>query len=114
MGAETRAITGVVAAEGDTLRIFRADVSALRAARVIDATDRVVCPGFIDFHAHSGLVILAEPRHEPKVRQGVTTEIIGIDGLSYAPVRSADDLRRLVEMNSGLDGNPPCRVAGRP
>ena len=42
----------------------------------------VVAPGFIDLHSHSGLHILAEPRHEPKVRQGVTTEVIGVDGLS--------------------------------
>jgi len=40
----------------------------------IDATGKVVCPGFIDLHSHSGLWILAEPRHEPKVHQGVTTE----------------------------------------
>ena len=37
-------------------------------------------PGFIDLHSHSGLMILAEPRHEPKVRQGITTEVIGVDG----------------------------------
>ena len=49
---------------------FRGDVAHLEAARVIDATGLVVCPGFIDFHAHSGLVMLAEHRHEPKVRQG--------------------------------------------
>ena len=54
-----------------------------------------------------GLVILAEPRHEPKVRQGVTTELIGIDGNSYAPFRSQEDFHRFVELNSGLDGNPP-------
>src|SRR5205085_10393117 len=54
-----------------------------------------------------GLVILAEPRHEPKVRQGVTTELIGIDGNSYAPFHSRDDFLRFVELNSGLDGNPP-------
>ena len=57
-------------------------------------------------HAHSGLVILAEPRHEPKVHQGVTTEIIGVDGNSYAPFRNEDDRRRFIELNSGLDGNP--------
>ena len=33
-------------------------------------------------------MILAEPRHEPKVRQGVTTEVVGVDGLSYAPIRT--------------------------
>ena len=32
-----------------------------------------------------GLMVLAEPRHEPKVRQGVTTEVIGVDGNAYAP-----------------------------
>ena len=73
--------------EDDRLRIFRGDTSALAAERVIDAKGRVVTPGFIDMHAHSGLVILAEPLHEPKVRQGVTTEVIGVDGNSYAPFR---------------------------
>ena len=41
-------------------------------------------PGFIDLHSHSGLWLLHEPRHEPKVRQGVTTEVIGVDGLVCA------------------------------
>ena len=60
-----------------------------RTDRLIDARGRVVAPGFIDLHSHSGLMILAEPRHEPKVRQGVTTEVVGVDGLSYAPMRNA-------------------------
>ncbi|MCI0438459.1 MAG: D-aminoacylase, partial [Chloroflexi bacterium] len=98
---------GAVGVEGDTARIFRGDVSSLEAARRIDATGRVVCPGFIDMHAHSGLVLLSEPRHEPKVRQGVTTELIGVDGNSYAPFRNHEDFLRFVELNSGLDGNPP-------
>ena len=79
----------------------------MEAHRTLDATGRVVCPGFIDMHAHSGLVILAEPRHEPKVRQGVTTEVIGIDGCSYAPFPSHADLEAFIEINAGLDGCPP-------
>ena len=98
---------GAVGVEGETVRIFRGDVSSLEATRTIDAAEHVVCPGFIDMHAHSGLVMLSEPRHEPKVRQGITTELIGIDGNSYAPFRSRDDFLRFVELNSGLDGNPP-------
>ena len=98
---------GAVAVDGDEVRVFRGDVSSLEAGRTIDATDHVVCPGFIDMHAHSALMILAEPRHEPKVRQGVTTELIGIDGNSYAPFRSQDDLLSFIELNSGLEGNPP-------
>ncbi len=77
-----------------------------RADRLIDARDRVVAPGFIDLHSHSGLMLLAEPRHEPKVRQGVTTEVVGVDGLSYAPIPSGERLAELVEMNAGLDGLP--------
>jgi len=98
---------GAVAVEGERVRILRGSLAGIEAARVVNATGRVVCPGFIDMHAHSGLVILAEPRHEPKVRQGVTTEVIGIDGCSYAPFESPDDLRRFIEVNSGLDGCPP-------
>jgi N-acyl-D-amino-acid deacylase len=82
------------------------DAGARTADRTIDATGKVVAPGFIDLHSHSGLLILAEPRHEPKIRQGVTTEIVGIDGLSYAPFRSPDDLADFTEMNAGLDGDP--------
>ena len=77
-----------------------------KAARLVHAKGKVVAPGFIDLHSHSGLMILAEPRHEPKVRQGVTTEVIGIDGLSYAPIADPGVLAELVEMNAGLDGHP--------
>ena len=97
---------GGVGVEGDVVRVLRGDLSSVEAARTIDATGHVVCPGFIDMHAHSGLVLLSEPRHEPKVRQGITTELIGVDGNSYAPFRSREAFRRFVELNSGLDGNP--------
>jgi N-acyl-D-amino-acid deacylase len=98
---------GAVGVESDRVRIFRGDLASVEAGRIIDATGCVVCPGFIDFHAHSGLVLLAEPHHDPKVRQGVTTEVIGIDGNSYAPFRSHHELERFIELNSGLDGSPP-------
>ncbi|PYM16525.1 MAG: hypothetical protein DMD81_12355, partial [Candidatus Rokuibacteriota bacterium] len=96
-----------VGVENERVVVLRGDVSNVQAARVVDATGQIVCPGFIDMHAHSGLVILAEPRHEPKVRQGITTELIGIDGNSYAPFANDDDFRKFVQINSGLDGNPP-------
>ncbi len=105
-GAGNDGFYGAVGVQGDTVRVLRGDVSEVEAGRRIDATGQVVCPGFIDVHAHSGLMILAEPRHEPKVRQGVTTELIGIDGNSYAPFHSQEEFLRFVELNSGLDGNP--------
>ena len=81
------------------------------AARVIDATGKIVAPGFIDLHSHSGLTILSAPLHEPKVRQGVTTEVIGVDGNAYAPFSDPEDLAAFVEFNAGLDGHPPGGVA---
>ena len=77
----------------------------LVARRTIDAAGRVVCPGFIDMHGHSDLMLLAEPHHAAKVMQGVTTEVIGQDGLSYAPVTDATlDLFRSI--GRGLNGDP--------
>jgi N-acyl-D-amino-acid deacylase len=77
-----------------------------RVGRRIDARNRVVAPGFIDLHSHAALMILADPDHGAKVRQGVTTELVGVDGLSYAPVSDAADLDGMVQMNAGLDGAP--------
>ena len=98
---------GAVGVEGDRVRVLRGDVSGVDAGRRIDAMGHVVCPGFIDMHAHSSLMMLSEPQHEPKLRQGVTTELLGIDGNSYAPYRTRDDLLAFIELNSGLEGNPP-------
>ena len=98
---------GIVAARG-------IDPSAhVVAARNIDATGHVVAPGFIDLHSHAGLTMLAEPRHEPKVRQGVTTEVIGVDGNSYAPFTSQHDLDDFRTLNAGLDGRPDIRYDWR-
>ena len=96
-----------VGVEGDTLQILRGDLSAVEAAQTIDASGKVVCPGFIDLHAHTGLTILGEPRHEPKVRQGVTTELVGIDGISHAPFKTTEELHRYIWLDAGLNGYPP-------
>ena len=103
---------GAVAVTGDRLRVLRgrdaepAALAGLAAGRRIDARGLVVAPGFIDLHSHGGLTILAEPRHEPKVRQGVTTEVIGVDGNAYAPFRTQHDLDDFLTLNAGLDGRP--------
>lgn len=54
--------------------------------RVIDARRLVIAPGFIDTHSHSDLQILERPFVEAKLRQGITTEILGQDGISMAPL----------------------------
>ena len=98
---------GAAGVQGEEVQVLRGDVSEVEAVRVIDATGHVVCPGFIDLHSHGGLTILKEPRHEPKVRQGITTELIGIDGNSVAPFKTQEDLRRFIELDSGLNDIPP-------
>jgi N-acyl-D-amino-acid deacylase len=56
------------------------------AAKVIDAEGLAVAPGFIDIKTHSDFTLPINPKAESKVRQGVTTEIIGHCGFSVAPV----------------------------
>src|SRR5882672_7904611 len=66
---------GDVAVNGD--RIVAIGRVAGDATRVMDATGLVVAPGFIDMHSHSDWTLLEDGNAESKIRQGVTTEIIG-------------------------------------
>ena len=90
--------------QGERIAVI-GNLKSSEASQVIDATGLVVCPGFIDMHTHSDVMILANPRHEVKVMQGVTTDVIGLDGLSYAPL-SPDNLRMMRRYLAGLNGNP--------
>src|SRR6516162_4746854 len=56
------------------------------AVKIIDAEGLAVTPGFIDIKTHSDFTLPINPKAESKVRQGVTTEIIGHCGFSVAPV----------------------------
>ncbi len=53
----------------------------------IDASGYIVCPGFIDIHSHSDFTLLINPKGESKIRQGITTEVVGNCGFTPAPVR---------------------------
>src|SRR4051812_9086428 len=74
-------VDGLIAALGEPGRL-----DAPAGTRTLDATGLVLAPGFIDMHAHSDLAVLTDPQHLAKTTQGVTTEVLGQDGLSYAPV----------------------------
>ena len=60
--------------------------SEAKGSMTIDAQGLIVCPGFIDIHTHSEICLLGLPLAESKIRQGVTTELVGNCGGSAAPL----------------------------
>jgi N-acyl-D-amino-acid deacylase len=72
---------GDLAIDGDRIAAVTAAglIDPDHADEVIDATDKVVCPGFIDIQSHSILPLLTDGRSLSKISQGVTTEIMGED-----------------------------------
>lgn len=94
----------VAVAEGKVVEVGRLGPEAT-AGRVIDATGKVVCPGFVDPHSHSDFSLLANPTAESTVRQGVTTEIVGNCGSSYAPVTEHSRVYQTERLHTfGYDG----------
>lgn len=69
------------------------------ARRTVDAGGSVVCPGFIDVHAHSEFSLLRGDGLEARLRQGITTDLLAPDGFAYAPLSPA----RLEEMKAYLE-----------
>lgn len=81
-----------VGVQDGTIVLLRGD--AVDGRRVVDASGFFVTPGFIDPHSHSDFVCFLEPRPDMKLRQGVTTEIVGNCGSSSAPL-AGDNLQFL-------------------
>lgn len=80
--------------------------------KLIDASRLVISPGFIDTHSHSDLHLIHKPASMMKLMQGITTEIIGQDGLGEAPIRDelVEEWKRYL---SGLNGDPPIEWSWR-
>lgn len=96
--ADVQVIDGVIANVGQVLK-------GDERGKVIDGSDLTITPGFIDMHAHSDLAVLADPAHLAKVTQGVTLEVVGQDGLSYAPTSEATQ-HEIREQLFGWNGDP--------
>lgn len=93
-----------IAAIGD-LRGASGDVT-------IDADGRILTPGFVDAHVHADLALLEEPTLEAALRQGVTSHVIGQDGISYAPT-SDTNAAILSDYFAAVNGIPSAPVRGR-
>ena len=82
------------------------DLAGAGARHRIDATGMTVSPGFIDTHTHSEGDLLTDPQHAYGILQGITTELLGIDGMSYSPL-SPENYLAYRRWLGGLLGHPP-------
>lgn len=77
---------GDVAVRGDRIVAVGRDLAGVAARRTVSASGLIVAPGFIDMHSHSDYLLLEDGLAQSKIRQGVTTELLG-EGGSVAPAK---------------------------
>lgn len=84
-GNKTEPFIGNILIEDDFIRAV-GNINIHDADKSIELHGLTITPGFIDTHSHSDLEILLKPKVMPKIMQGITTEILGQDGISMAPL----------------------------
>ena len=80
------------------------------AARVIDASERVVTPGFVDIHTHYDGQVTWDDQMSPSSGHGVTTLVMGNCGVGFAPVRPGKE-DWLVQLMEGVEDIPGTALA---
>ena len=98
-GPRFKADVGIL---GDRIE-FVGDLSAARADKRVDASSKIVAPGFIDAHTHDDRLLFADPAMKAKSSQGVTTVIVGNCGVSLAPFSSPGRPKPPLDLIFGLD-----------
>ena len=96
---------GDVGIEGERITAI-GKLADVECPTTIDATGKIVCPGFIDTHVHGDLALLADPQHAAAIHQGVTTYINGQDGCGFAPA-SPETIRYMRDYTAGFTGDYP-------
>jgi N-acyl-D-amino-acid deacylase len=91
-------------ADGRIQRVVRGDAT-VDAETTVDLDGNVVSPGFVDTHSHSDLKLFADPALAPKIQQGITTEVLGQDGFSMAPMHREGGAEEWARHLSGLAGD---------
>ncbi len=100
-GSGAEPIKADIAVDGD--RITRiGDLSKMGAARTIDATGKIVTPGFVDLHTHLDAQVGWDPEMKSSSYHGVTTALIGNCGVTFAPV-SKKNHRLLAELMESVE-----------
>lgn len=94
-----------VLVDGDRIEKVARNIDGA-GAREVDAAGLALCPGFIDTHSHSDLEMFRHPDMAHAIRQGTTTELVGQDGSSVAPVTDemVDELMdNMAPLAGGID-----------
>ena len=81
-GTGTTGFSADLAIQGDTIVAIGNSIEA-EAHESVDATDKVVAPGFIDLHSHADMSFFIDPDADSKITQGVTFEYVGNCGISF-------------------------------
>jgi N-acyl-D-aspartate/D-glutamate deacylase len=97
------AFTADVAIEGDRIAAVGGDLG--QARREIDATGRIVTPGWVDIHSHYDGQATWDALLSPSGAHGVTTTVFGNCGVGFAPARSADR-DALITLMEGVEDIP--------
>lgn len=107
-GTGADAFVGDIGVRDGKLKLFPGGAKDLAAAKVIDATGKYICPGFIDVHSHADLFYGQMPHSLGKSGQGITTEVAGQCGTSKFPTATDPErYQRQVEHNYGLKSLGP-------
>jgi len=103
-GSGGEAFEADIGISGDYIKEI-GQILSVRGKSVIEAKDFVVCPGFIDAHDHTDVELLANPKAESSIRQGITTLVSGNCGSSPFPVaeeiyeESKENLKELFQLD---------------
>ncbi len=101
-GSSQSPFVGDVAIRGDKIvNVSRGTDTP--SGNAFDATGLVLCPGFIDIHGHSELEVLKNPAMDPKILQGITTEVVGNCGVGVFPL--SDENAALLEQVQDILGS---------
>lgn len=99
---------GSVLIEGDRIKAVEYGCSAMDADEIVDVEGLVVAPGFIDIHSHGDAMMFIDRASEIKLKQGVTSEVVGNCGFSPFPVSEDPEKRQLFsELMNSLDFHFP-------